>query len=198
MGLLSMLKKLKKSSKELRILLLGLDNAGEQTEGEQRVDGSGMGCGLGWHGLGLALHACTALPGVWTPLRRVELSDGKAVVRQRSSAALTRPLLWPASASVAGKTSALKKLSEEEISHIMPTQGFNIKSLQQEGFKLNVWDIGGQKAIRPYWKNYYENTDALVSGRAGTGCIRTEGRMSVRGDHKQRGNGGEAGGAAQR
>jgi ADP-ribosylation factor-like protein 3 len=25
-----------------------------------------------------------------------------------------------------------------------------------------VWDIGGQKAIRPYWKNYYENTDALV------------------------------------
>lgn len=46
----------------------------------------------------------------------------------------------------------------------MPTQGFNIKSLQQEGFKLNVWDIGGQKAIRPYWKNYYENTDALVSG----------------------------------
>lgn len=88
MGLLSMLKKLKKSSKELRILLLGLDNA--------------------------------------------------------------------------GKTSVLKKLSEEEISHIMPTQGFNIKSLQQEGFKLNVWDIGGQKAIRPYWKNYYDNTDALV------------------------------------
>lgn len=32
----------------------------------------------------------------------------------------------------------------------------------QEGFKLNVWDIGGQKAIRPYWKNYYENTDGLV------------------------------------
>ena len=20
-----------------------------------------------------------------------------------------------------------------------------------EGFKLNVWDIGGQKSIRPYW-----------------------------------------------
>ena len=27
---------------------------------------------------------------------------------------------------------------------------------------MNVWDIGGQKAIRPYWKNYYENTDGLV------------------------------------
>ena len=30
-------------------------------------------------------------------------------------------------------------------------QGFNIKTLVHEGFKLNVWDIGGQKAIRPYW-----------------------------------------------
>ncbi|CAE7209923.1 arl3 [Symbiodinium microadriaticum] len=62
----------------------------------------------------------------------------------------------------AGKTTILKKLSEEDISHIMPTQGFNIKSIMQDGFKLNVWDIGGQKAIRPYWSNYFENTDALV------------------------------------
>merc|ERR1719161_2937735 len=61
-----------------------------------------------------------------------------------------------------GKTTILKALSEEDISTIMPTQGFNIKSLTQDGFKLNVWDIGGQKAIRPYWKNYYKNTDSLV------------------------------------
>lgn len=79
------------------------------------------------------------------------------------SSAVPPPPPLPCQCPSAGKTSALKKLSEEEISHIMPTQGFNIKSLQQEGFKLNVWDIGGQKAIRPYWKNYYENTDALVS-----------------------------------
>lgn len=25
-----------------------------------------------------------------------------------------------------------------------------------------MWDIGGQREIRPYWKNYYENTDGLV------------------------------------
>lgn len=61
-----------------------------------------------------------------------------------------------------GKTTILKKLSEEDISHIMPTQGFNVKSLQVDGFKLNMWDIGGQKTIRPYWRNYYEQTDALV------------------------------------
>lgn len=26
----------------------------------------------------------------------------------------------------------------------------------------NVWDIGGQAAIRAYWSNYFENTDALI------------------------------------
>jgi len=88
MGLLSILKKMKKDEKEARILMLGLDNA--------------------------------------------------------------------------GKTTILKKLSEEDISHIMPTQGFNIKSLVQDNFKLNVWDIGGQKTIRPYWSNYFESSDALV------------------------------------
>ena len=44
----------------------------------------------------------------------------------------------------------------------MPTQGFNIKSLMQNEFKLNVWDIGGQKSIRPYWRNYFDQTDALI------------------------------------
>jgi len=61
----------------------------------------------------------------------------------------------------AGKTTILKKLSEEDISHVMPTQGFNVKSLVHEGFKLNVWDIGGQKTIRPYWSNYFESSDVL-------------------------------------
>mmetsp|Transcript_37593 Transcript_37593/g.118674 ORF Transcript_37593/g.118674 Transcript_37593/m.118674 type:complete len:94 (+) Transcript_37593:262-543(+) len=88
MGLLTLLRKLKKSEKEFRILVLGLDNA--------------------------------------------------------------------------GKTTALKKLADEDITHTMPTQGFNIKSVIHEGFKLNVWDIGGQKTIRPYWRNYFDQTDALV------------------------------------
>ncbi len=46
-----------------------------------------------------------------------------------------------------GKTTILKKLSDEDITHIMPTQGFNIKSLMRDGFKLNVWDIGGESIV---------------------------------------------------
>lgn len=62
----------------------------------------------------------------------------------------------------AGKTTILKSLASEDVSHITPTQGFNIKSVQSKGILLNVWDIGGQKAIRPYWRNYFENTDVLI------------------------------------
>jgi len=62
----------------------------------------------------------------------------------------------------AGKTTILRTLASEEISQITPTQGFNIKSVQSQGFKLNVWDIGGQRRIRPYWRNYFENTDVLI------------------------------------
>lgn len=40
----------------------------------------------------------------------------------------------------------------------MPTQGFNVKSMSKDGFKLNVWDVGGQRAIRKFWKDYYYQT----------------------------------------
>lgn len=43
-----------------------------------------------------------------------------------------------------------------------PTFGFNIKTLQFRGWKLNVWDVGGQVSLRSYWRNYFDHTDALV------------------------------------
>lgn len=51
---------------------------------------------------------------------------------------------------------------EKDIQQVKPTLGFNIKAVQTAGFKLNVWDIGGQKKIRTYWKHYFEATDVLV------------------------------------
>jgi ADP-ribosylation factor-like protein 2 len=30
------------------------------------------------------------------------------------------------------------------------------------GFTLNLWDVGGQKSLRSYWRNYFESTDGLV------------------------------------
>jgi ADP-ribosylation factor-like protein 3 len=62
----------------------------------------------------------------------------------------------------AGKTTLLKQLSNEPVENILPTQGFNIKSVTTNGYKLNVWDLGGQRVIRGYWQNYYDHTDALL------------------------------------
>lgn len=59
-----------------------------------------------------------------------------------------------------GKTSILKHLSNETLKEVI--QGFNVKTLVNNSFKLNMWDIGGQKAFRPYWRKYFDKTDALI------------------------------------
>ncbi|KAM5540569.1 hypothetical protein V8D89_005600 [Ganoderma adspersum] len=62
----------------------------------------------------------------------------------------------------AGKTTILKKLNGEDIMGISPTLGFNIKTFVHGKYTLNIWDVGGQRTLRPYWRNYFEQTDALV------------------------------------
>ncbi|XP_075222026.1 ADP ribosylation factor-like 2 isoform X1 [Lycorma delicatula] len=62
----------------------------------------------------------------------------------------------------AGKTTILKRFNGEKIDTISPTLGFNIKTLEHRGYKLNVWDVGGQKSLRSYWRNYFESTDGLI------------------------------------
>ena len=64
----------------------------------------------------------------------------------------------------AGKTTILYRLqndSEENIQTI-PTIGFNVEILQYKNIKFQVWDLGGQTSIRPYWRCYYPNTDAII------------------------------------
>ncbi|KAF4574471.1 ADP-ribosylation factor-like protein 2 [Pleurotus pulmonarius] len=62
----------------------------------------------------------------------------------------------------AGKTTILKKLNGEDIRTVSPTLGFNIKTFAHGRYTLNLWDVGGQRTLRPYWRNYFEQTDALV------------------------------------
>ncbi|KAK0737112.1 P-loop containing nucleoside triphosphate hydrolase protein [Apiosordaria backusii] len=80
----------------------------------------------------------------------------------------------------AGKTTIVKKIMGEDINTVSPTLGFIIKTIEYEGYKLNIcellqphphsnehWltmlgDVGGQKTLRSYWRNYFEKTDALI------------------------------------
>jgi len=63
----------------------------------------------------------------------------------------------------AGKSTIVQRWLNLDITSVSPTFGFAIKSLHyQHKYHLNIWDIGGQKSIRAYWRNYYEQTDGLV------------------------------------
>ena len=48
-----------------------------------------------------------------------------------------------------------------EVVTTVPTIGFNVESVEYKNLKLNVWDLGGQTSIRPYWRCYYQNTAAI-------------------------------------
>ncbi|XAR57902.1 hypothetical protein NMG60_11026195 [Bertholletia excelsa] len=61
-----------------------------------------------------------------------------------------------------GKTTIVLKINEEDTSVISPTLGFNIKTINYDKYTLNIWDVGGQRTIRSYWRNYFEQTDGLV------------------------------------
>ncbi|KAI9873477.1 MAG: ADP-ribosylation factor-like protein 2 [Pleopsidium flavum] len=62
----------------------------------------------------------------------------------------------------AGKTTIVKRIMNEDVSTVSPTLGFIIKTIDYNGYKLNIWDVGGQKTLRSYWRNYFEKTDALI------------------------------------
>lgn len=62
----------------------------------------------------------------------------------------------------AGKTTILKRLLGEDPSEVSPTLGFSIVTLTRGGHRLHVWDVGGQRSLRPYWRNYFEKTDGIA------------------------------------
>ncbi|KAL7411961.1 putative small monomeric GTPase [Mrakia frigida] len=62
----------------------------------------------------------------------------------------------------AGKTTILFRLQIGEVVSTIPTIGFNVETVQYKNIKFQVWDLGGQSSIRPYWRCYYANTQAII------------------------------------
>ncbi|XP_014673527.1 PREDICTED: ADP-ribosylation factor-like protein 1 [Priapulus caudatus] len=62
----------------------------------------------------------------------------------------------------AGKTTILYRLQVGEVVTTIPTIGFNVEQVTYNNLKFQVWDLGGQTSIRPYWRCYYSNTDAII------------------------------------
>ncbi|KAG8930801.1 Arf GTPase arf1 [Tulasnella sp. 419] len=62
----------------------------------------------------------------------------------------------------AGKTTILYRLQIGEVVSTIPTIGFNVETVQYKNVKFQVWDLGGQSSIRPYWRCYYANTQGII------------------------------------
>jgi len=55
----------------------------------------------------------------------------------------------------AGKTTILYRLQVGEVVTTIPTIGFNVEQVTYKNLKFQVWDLGGQTSIRPYWRYVY-------------------------------------------
>ena len=61
------------------------------------------------------------------------------------------------------------KLSSTELNaqfsnlmYIIVAVGFNVETVNYKNLKFQVWDLGGQTGLRPYWRCYYQDTNAVI------------------------------------
>eukprot|EP01114_Cavostelium_apophysatum_P017700 TRINITY_DN531_c0_g1_i2.p1 TRINITY_DN531_c0_g1~~TRINITY_DN531_c0_g1_i2.p1 ORF type:complete len:222 (+),score=36.12 TRINITY_DN531_c0_g1_i2:182-847(+) len=62
----------------------------------------------------------------------------------------------------AGKTTMLYQIKLGEIVTTIPTIGMNVESMEYKKLGITTWDIGGRSSIRPLWRHYFQNTDAII------------------------------------
>ncbi|PKI84367.1 Arf GTPase arl1 [Malassezia vespertilionis] len=62
----------------------------------------------------------------------------------------------------AGKTTILYRLQLGNVISTIPTIGFNVESVEYKNIQMQVWDLGGQSSIRPYWRCYFADTAAII------------------------------------
>ncbi|XP_061642435.1 ADP-ribosylation factor-like protein 11 isoform X1 [Phyllopteryx taeniolatus] len=63
----------------------------------------------------------------------------------------------------AGKTTLLARLLTGQVMDTSPTIGFNVGTFDlDKRTSLTVWDVGGQKSMRPNWRFFLDDCKALV------------------------------------
>ena len=64
--------------------------------------------------------------------------------------------------SGSGKSTLLAQLVGENTANIVPTDGFNIKTLPINGIVLSIKELGGSERVQTFWTNYYDDKHALI------------------------------------
>ena len=61
-----------------------------------------------------------------------------------------------------GKTAILYRVKTGELVGTSTTVGFNLEYFAVRGLNVCVWDIGYKGCVRPLWRHYLVNTQALI------------------------------------
>jgi len=61
-----------------------------------------------------------------------------------------------------GKTMILYQFKLAKPITTIPTIGFNVETIEYGDVTFTMWDVGGCDKIRPLWRHYYQNTDAII------------------------------------
>ncbi|VDM42048.1 unnamed protein product [Toxocara canis] len=62
----------------------------------------------------------------------------------------------------AGKSTFVKALASEDITGVLPTNGFTLSEFKYKNSDIVAYDLGGGERIRAIWKNYYPEVFGLI------------------------------------
>jgi small GTP-binding protein len=63
----------------------------------------------------------------------------------------------------AGKTTILCRLwLNTAVAQVAPTVALNLENVEIGNLRLQIWDLGGQNQIRPFWRLYFKDTTDVV------------------------------------
>ncbi|CAF2651282.1 unnamed protein product [Rotaria sp. Silwood2] len=62
----------------------------------------------------------------------------------------------------AGKTTILNRLQSGKVVITTPTIGFDVETIRYKNLEFVLWDVGGGTPLRPLWRHYYSNTNAII------------------------------------
>lgn len=159
--------KVKEQEREIRILILGLDNAGKTTIVKrlcgQPIDEIEPTLGFQIHTLSYNSRsrnrntAAAAAAAATTTTNDGENDDSNTP--------------WKEGESTNTKPSNEKNNDDDnqQGNNVLTSTGSvststpsTVASYLDSTYQLNLWDIGGQSSIRAYWRNYFETTDGLI------------------------------------
>ena len=63
-----------------------------------------------------------------------------------------------------GKSTIVQRLKygKTDESEVIPTIGFNIECVEYRKMVFSLWDLGGAKETRGFWRFYYEGSQAII------------------------------------